>query len=205
VLSGKLGAGLVSSPFLNYEAALRVQPEAGAEILAKIHEPYFSRTYAKYCSHRNTPYRPDAAVHPAAVRKGNVILLAHRLGKLYFDLGARLHRDLFSRALGLLHEAPMVRTELPSAGRVSLLRQAAQKRYVAHLLYVPPLERGRCLVIEDLPPLYDVPLEVRVPEEVIKAHGVPGGQELAMEREGDVVRVTVPQVQCHQAVVFEFL
>ena len=204
VLGEALGEGLVAGPFLNYAAALRVQPEEGTEVLAAIHEPYFSRTYARYCSHRNTPYRPEGADHPAAMRKGNVILLPHRLGKLYFDLGARLHRDLFSRALGLLHGAPMVRTELPSAGRVSLLHQAEQRRYVAHLLYAPPLERGECLVIEDLPPLYDVPLAVRVPEGVARAYLVPGGQDLAMEQEEGVVRVTVPEVRCHQAVVFEY-
>jgi hypothetical protein len=210
-----LGQGWVASPFLNDEAALRVQPHAGTEVLAAIHEPYFSRTYARYCSHRNTPYRPEAAEHPAAVRKGNVILLTHRLGKLYFDLGARLHRDLFIRALGLLHTAPMVRTELPSAGRVSLLHQvepgghSASARYVAHLLYAPPLQRGGCLVIEDMPPLYEVPLTLRVPEQITRAYLVPSGQELAVERgghgtsEGDVVRVTVPEVRCHQAVVFE--
>jgi hypothetical protein len=204
VLGEELGQGLVSSPFLNYEAALRVQPDEGTEVLATIHEPYFSRTYARYCSHRNTPYRPEPAAHPAAIRAGNVVLLAHRLGKLYFDLGARLHRDLFSRALGLLHAAPTVRTELPSAGRVSFLHQPEHKRYVVHLLYAPPQERGQCLVIEDLPPLYDVPLQVRVPEDVVKAYLVPGEEDLAMAREGDAVGVTVPKVQCHQAVVFEY-
>ena len=133
-----------------------------------------------------------------------MILLAHRLGKLYFDLGARLHRDLFIRALRLLHTAPAVRTELPSAGRVSLLKQPDKGRYVAHLLYAPPLQRGGCLVIEDLPPLYDVPLEVRVPEEVVRAYLVPGGQDLAIKNEDGAVGVTVPRVQCHQAVVFEY-
>jgi hypothetical protein len=98
----------------------------------------------------------------------------------------------------------MVRAELPSAGRVSFLHRAGRKRYVAHLLYAPPLERGRCLVIEDLPPLYDVPLQVRVPQEVVRAYGVPDGQELAMGRKGNAVRVTVPRVQCHQAVVLEY-
>ncbi len=38
--------GLVASPFFNYEAAVRVEPDADAEVLATIHEPYFDRTYA---------------------------------------------------------------------------------------------------------------------------------------------------------------
>jgi hypothetical protein len=210
VLGTDLGAGLVKSPFLNYEGALRVQPDAGTQVLAALHEPYFSRTYARYCSHRNTPYRPEKAEHPAALRAvvgnngGHVIYLAHRLGKLYFELGARLHRDLFIRALGLLHTAPTLKTVMPSAGRVSLLHQPEKFRYVAHLLYAPPLQRGGCAVIEDLVPLYDVPLAIDVPEEIVNAYLVPGGASLPLSPMGTVTSVTVPVVECHQAVVFEY-
>ena len=37
---------------------------------------------------------------------------------------------------------------LPSAGRISLLHQENKSRFIIHLLYAPPLERGRCLIIE---------------------------------------------------------
>jgi hypothetical protein len=208
VLGEELGAALVECPFLNYHGALRVQPDEGTDVLAALHEPYFSRTFARYCSHRNTPYRPEPAAHPAAIRKnaggGAVILLTHRLGQLYYELGARLHRDLFIRALGLLHTAPTLRTEMPSAGRVSLLHQPEQERYVAHLLYAPALQRGQCAVIEDLVPLYGVPLTIDVPEVVVRAYLVPGGDSLALTTDGSKTSVTVPVVHCHQAVVFEY-
>ena len=203
VTGSELGAGLVVSPFLNYEACLRCELDEGTEVLAAVREPYFSRTYATFCSHRNTPPRPDNAPHPGALRKGSVIFLPHRLGKLYFQEGARVHRILFANALKLLHTEPMVATDMPSVGRLSLLHQPDERRYVAHLLYAPALERGECLVIEDQVPLYDVPLELRVPEEVQRVYLVPGGGELPTERSDGVVRVTVPEVQCHQAVVFE--
>ena len=198
-----LGRGLVSSPFLNYEACLRCEPEDGTEALAAVREAYFSRTYGAFCSHRNTPPRPDDAAHPAALRKGNVVFLAHRLGRLYFQLGARVHRVLFANALALLHTAPMVATEMPSAGRLSLLHQPDHGRYVAHLLYAPALERGECLVIEDMPPLFDVPLRIRVPEEIQRAFLVPSGEELELSRADGAVHVSVPKVQRHQAVAFE--
>jgi hypothetical protein len=204
VVGQELGHGLVCSPFLNYEAAIRVQPKEGTEILAAIREPYFSRTYAKFCSHLNTPYRPKDAAHPGALRKGSVIFLPHSLGKLYYELGARSHRDLFANALGLIYTNPMARTEMPSAGRLSLLHQPNKRRYVAHLLYGPPLQRGRCLVIEDLVPLYHVPLEVRVPQTVENAYLVPSGDALPLELSEDSVKVIMPRVQCHQAVVFEY-
>jgi hypothetical protein len=204
LLGEELGRGLATSPFLNYEAAIRVQPDADAQVLAAIREPYFSRTYAKYCSHLNTPYRIENAAHPAAVRKGTVILLPHRLGKMYYEHGARLHRDLFARVLGLLHSNPMVKTEMPSAGRMSLLHQPRHNRYVAHLLYGPPLQRGRCLVIEDLVPLYEIPLELRVPQKVVSAYLIPGGEVLSLTQVGTAVKAVVPRVRCHQAVAFEY-
>jgi len=92
---------------------------------------------------------------------------------------------------------------LPSAGRVSLMHQPGQRRYVAHLLYGPPLQRGRCLVIEDLPALYDVPLTVRVPQAIAAAYLVPGRTPLALTHR-DGVGVIVPRMQGHQAVVFEY-
>jgi len=204
VVGAALGKGIVSSPFLNYEPALRVRPDEGTQVLAAIREPYFSRTYARYCSHLNTPYRPEDAPHPGALRKGRVVLIPHALGRIYYAHGARLHRDLFLNALGLIYADPMIKTEMPSAGRISLLHQPDQGRYVAHLLYAPTLQRGRCLVIEDLVPLHDVPLEIRVPETIQRAYLVPGEEALQMARAGDVVRVTVPKVHCHQAVVFAY-
>jgi hypothetical protein len=44
VVGDTLGQGMVSSPFLNYEPALRVRPDEGTQVLAAIREPYFSRT-----------------------------------------------------------------------------------------------------------------------------------------------------------------
>jgi hypothetical protein len=204
VLGDALGKARISSPFLNYEAAMRVRAEAGTELLAAVHEPYFSRTYGRFCSHRNTPYRPEQAAHPGALRKGNVVFLPHRLGKIYYDLGARVHRDMFASALRLIHTRPVIATEMPSAGRVSLLHQPGERRYVAHLLYGPALQRGDCQVIEDLVPLYDVPVELRVPQSVTQARLVPGESTLSLERSSGSVRVVVPVVQCHQAVVFEY-
>ncbi len=167
-------------------------------------EPYFNRTYGHYCSHQNTPNQLEPAAHPAAIRCGNVIHLAHRLGKLYYQHGARVHRQLFANALHLLYPAPVVETTLPSAGRVSLMHQPQHRRYVAHLLYAPPLQRGRCLVIEDTPPLYDVPLTVRVPETITVARLVPGDMPLPLKHEDGATSVTVPRVQSHQAVVLEY-
>jgi len=205
LLAGQdIAEGLVQSPFLNYEAAIRVQADKGTEVLASIHEPYFSRTYGKFTSHQNTPYQLEPATHPGIVRKGKVIFIAHALDKLYFEHGARLHRDIYSNVLKLLHKRPMLETKLPSAARISLLHQAQHNRYVAHLLYGPPIQRGRCEVIEDLPSLYNVPVTVDLPHNIKQAFLVPQNERLEMITQDSKTSVTVPQFSCHTAVVFKY-
>ena len=204
VAGGTVGEGLVTSPFLCYKPAMRVKPERGTEILAAVHEPYFSRTYGAFTSHQNTPFQLEAAEHPGAIRKGNVILIAHDLDQMYYQHGSYLHRDFFINVLGLLHNRPMVEVDLPSVGRVSLLHQAEDQRYVVHLLYGPPVTRGACEVIEDLPTLFDVELTMDLPVDVERAIWVPEMRELPITEVDGRLSVTVPRFSCHTAVAFEY-
>ena len=204
VVGEKLNDGLVKSPFLNYAPGIRVKPAKDTKVLASIREPYFSRTYGKYSSHQNTPYRLQDAVHPGVIQKDKVIFFAHQLDKLYYDHGARLHRDLFFNALSLIHKNPMVTTELPSAGRISLLHQKDNKRYVVHLLYGPPIKRGRCEVIEDLPFLYNVPVQVDLPQKIKRVYSIPDMKEMLFTQKKGKISVNVPEFQCHTGIVFEY-
>ncbi len=104
-----------------------------------------------------------------------------------------------------MHRRPAVSVVLPSAGRVSLVRQPRLRRYVAHLLYAPGLQRGRAVVIEDMPELRDVRLNLRVPEPVRSAALEPGGRALRLSPAKDgSLSVLVPSVACHQAVTFRY-
>ncbi len=208
VVGKEVGKDLVASPFLNYAGALRVKPGKDAKVLAGLHEPYFDRTYGHYCSHQNTANQLKPAAHPAATRgglKGRVVYLAHPLGDLYYRHGARVHRQLFINALRLVYRKPTVACDLPSAGRVNLLHQPKEGRYVAHLLYGAPLQRGRCLVIEDLPTIANVALTVRLPEKVKRVVLPLSGKKLALKRGADgSLSVTVPALRMHEMVVFEY-
>ena len=204
VVGDELQEGLVETPFLNYKPAIRMKPAVETEVLAAIREPYFKRTYDTYTSHLNTPYQLDDAEHPGILRSGNVIYFAHELDLMYYNSGARLHRDLLINALKQVHTKPMVETELPSTGRISLLHQADEKRYVAHLLYASPIQRGECEVIEDLPPLFNVGITFDLPVDVKKATLIPAMQELPIEEQDGKYSVTVPSFSCHCAVSFDY-
>jgi len=198
----EIGEGLVASPFLNYSPALRVLP-TGGKVLAKIYEPYFSRTYAHFCSHQNTPNQLAPAKHAGAIQKGRLVYLPHAMGSMYLANGARVHRDLTINALRRIYRKPTLQAPMPSAGRVSLLHQPDRNRYVLHLLYGTPLQRGKCSVIEDLPPIHDIAVTLRLPETVKKAW-MPQGDKLRISRTAGGLKFAVPTVECHAMVVVEY-
>ena len=204
VVKEPVADNMVTSPFLNYTAALRVAPNQGTEVLATIREPYFSRTIEHYSSHNNTPNKLTVADHPAVIKNGDVIFIAHDLDRQYGKEGARLHRDLFYNALQLLRQNPMVETKMPSMGRINLLHQPQQNRYVVHMMYASPIQRGSVRVIEDLVPLYDVPLTVDFPEEIQEVYLVPSGETLKTTLTDGKLSVTIPKLKCHTAVVFTY-
>lgn len=204
VMKTELSTDLVSTPFLNYTPGLRTKLTDG-EALAMIREPYFSRTYLQYSSHLNTPYQLEDSTYPAVVQRGNVIFFAHPFDRIYYHHGVRMHRELFQGAIDRLDPDRVLRVEgLPSAGRVSLLKQAADQRYVAHLLYGPPLQRGDVKVIEDLPPLSDIMIEVHVPETISTATAIPSGEPLEFTASANGIRVKVPTFRMHTGIVLSY-
>ena len=205
VIEAQIGENIVSTPFLNYESGCRVKNEDGT-VLAYIREPYFNRSYAKYSSHRETPYKLENSEFPAILRKGNVIFFAHQLDRLYFNHGVRLHRDLVGNAIRLLMKKPFLNVKnLPSSGRVSLLKQENKNRYIAHLLYSPALLRGVDIqVIEDFLPVPGVELELRVLEKVKDVYQIPGEKKLDFTQENGIIKVNIPAFIMHTGIVFNY-
>jgi len=118
-----------------------------------------------------------------------------------------LHRGLVLHHLRGLWRRAYLDADLPSCGRAYLLKQAEAKRYVAHLLYAPPLPRATAMPlkhIEDLPPLHNVAVRLDVDEEVTAARLVPGDQEGPFSREDGVITLALPPFSMHQGVVFDY-
>ena len=123
---------------------------------------------------------------------------------MYFSSGARIHRDLFKSVLDLIHTNPMVSTNLQSSGRINLLHQPEHNRYVAHLLYATPIQRGRAQVIEDLVPIYNTTVELNIDENIKKVYSVPGYKKLKVKKINGKNYVSVPEFKAHVAVVVEY-
>jgi hypothetical protein len=185
--------------FVVYGAGRRLALRGGT-VLAEREEPYFNRALGSFCSHQHTPNRRGAA-GPAIVSGPHGTWIAHPVCHLYHERGQQILRELFMRALQRELRGLQIESSLPSAGRVTLMRQDAQKRDVLHLLFATPVKRGNGVeVIEDLIPLADVQVAVRRTAKPSTVRLVPEGKLLPFTYADGRVSFTVPTIVCHQMV-----
>ena len=197
----ELASGLVRSPFLMYESGTQVNPGA-ADILADTWKPYFSRTYGRFCSHRNTPPEKPSG-HPAVIRKGNVLYLAHPIFRIYAEKGMQLHRDLFRNCLKLVYPERFITAQMPSCGRVSVMEQVKESRLIIHLLYANPITRGATEVIEDIVPLYDINVSLHLDKEPRNVYRAPSNQNLNYSYSENTLTFNLPKLRLSELIVVE--
>ena len=195
-------AGVVSSPILCYRSGHMV--EGDGEVLAAVKEPMFSRTYGKYCSHCNTPYKAETAEYPAAVRSGNILYVAHELAALYADYGVTYHRRYFKWLLRSLYQAESVEVDMPAQSRIHFVKRPAQDQYVLHLMYASPVQRGCTSVLEDFPILYNTAVKINVEEKILSVKLMPQNTEIGFEAADGGYVFTVPAFAAHQMVVIQY-
>lgn len=199
---GALAEGVADTTYVMYLRGQRVTPAAGAEILGEIWEPYFNRTFQHFCSHAHTPVARRSE-HPAVLRKGRIVYLAHPVFSIFAQYGMTFYKQLVLNALKLLLPQPLVIAEAPSTLQVTWNRQPHSRRSVIHLLhYIPERRTLAPDYLEDVIPLYNVPLRLRtsMPHRVYLA---PQRTEIPFQHEGEYLCLTVPEVRGHQMVVLE--
>ena len=199
-----LSSNLVSSPFITYNPAIKSEANKDSKILADIKVPYFSRTLEKYNGHLYAPNKLQKEKYPAILHYKNIIFFAHDIDRIYAENGSKVHRQLFGNAIRYLHKNLMIETKgLPSAGRITLLHQENKNRFIIHLLYAPPLERGRCLVIEDLPEIYNVELSINLNKRIKNAYFLNLDKNVLID-ENKKINVTVDKFRMHEALILEY-
>jgi hypothetical protein len=206
-----LGAGLPPTEHAMYIRGMDVAAQPGSEVLAQIVPSYFDRTWEHFCSHRQTPSAGEPG-NPAIVRSGNVIYFSSPIFTLYQKVAPLWCKRLLLNALDLLLPEPLVRHHGPSTLGVTLNAQPAQARQVLHLLHYIPERRGELFdVIEDVIPLYDVAVSVRVPQAVTgvpqavtAVTAVPQDVALPFTVKGERVEFAVPAIHGHQMVELSF-
>lgn len=215
----ELRPDFIGVPFVMYQTSQRLRATTG-EPLGDVYDPYFNRAYNHFCSHQHAPPRPEPSGYHCGVRNGNVMVLAHPVFGLYAGIGSVAVQQYAVNALSmLLGEAKALSVNLPSTGRVSLMHQPGEERYVLHLLSVNTINRGGSMalsdepngrqsrpveVVQDLQPVRDAQVRVRVPETVTKVTLEPQGREVPYEYREGTVELNVDEFTCHQMVVLQY-
>lgn len=195
---------LPNAPMLCTNPAQTIRVTDG-EVLARIQHPYFSRTGAHFCGHRNTPLNKDSEPLPAIVRKGNVIYMAHSMPALYGKEGNLYHKRYFMLALKQVYSGgAVVFKGLGSEGRATMIHQPGQNRYCVNMVYASPSKRGEAYIIEDIMPVYNIEVALDVPQTIQKAYLGVTGEELALAKKDGRQTVVVPKLECHASVVLEY-
>jgi len=195
----EFAAGLPITEHVMYRRGTKVAPGPGAKVLADVAVPYFNRDYRHFCSHRHTP-STGAVCYPGVVQHGRVIYFAHPIFSQYADIAPQWCRTLLLSAIERLLPSPTIRVAGPST-LMATVNDLDDGRRVVHLLHYIPERRGKDFdIIEDVIPLYDVAVTLKVKGPVQSLRLVPEGTALTFSQEGDLVSFVVPKVAGHTMV-----
>ena len=205
-----------TTPFVMYGASLKIRNKGG-ESLGKIYDPYFVRSYDHFCSHRHTPNKPEPSGFDAGILTDNILYFAHGVFGLYATQGQVILKEFMLNAVKAFMEKDLpILTDLSSLGRVTLMEQKEEKRYIAHVLYANIIQRGLQLpvssnpmwqeswplqVIEELAEVRNTHFIFRLPEKIRKVTLEPQGIEIPFTEENGTVKVQLEKFTCHQMIV----
>ena len=176
--------------------------------MGAVHDPYFERTGEHFCGHLHAPARPEPSGFEAGVVTESTALFAHDVFTSYVETGAASLRAQVERVLDrMIGDARTLRPEgLPSYGRATVRRQAAERRDVIHLICAPLSMRGAfwgqpIQVVEDLPETSGVTIAFRAERPLASLRLEPQGEDLPYGSAGGVVRAEVPAFSGRQLIV----
>lgn len=189
------------SDFIMYTACQKIKATDG-KVLAEAVVPYFNRTAEHFCSHQHTP--SSGRVDGAGIVSGkDGIYIAWNIFSDYAQKGEFIAKKTVMQCIDmLLGDEKVLVTNLGSMGVATLLEQ--KDRYIAHLLYAVPTKRGKNIeIIEDIYPVNDVELAVKVKENVKRVYLAPQNTDVDFTVDNGYVKVKGIKVDCHQMVVFD--
>ncbi len=195
---------LPAAPLLCYYGGHRIRATKG-EVLTHRITPFFRKNDKAFCDYRHVPYDKEKEPSDSAVKYGNIVYDCHPLGTIYGQFGSLYHRHYFLHLLRTLGYKPAFRIQgLGSAGRATMIEQPENNRYCLNMVYAVPTNHGKAEVIEDVFPVFNVRITLHVPKTVKRAYLPLTGEELSITRNENGQSVTVPKLQCHETVVFEY-
>ena len=193
--------GIPPMDYVMYEKGVSVKALDNAEILAYVVNPYFNRTYDKFCSHRQTP-PSEITDEPFIVKSGNTIHISNPLFKDYAINGNMVYKNIIEQCIGRLLDKPILVTDLPSTAELTLRSQ--DDRFILHALHYIPQRKCRTMdIIEEVIPVYNAEIKVRLDKIPDKVYLAPSLEAIDFKSNNGYVSFKLHELCGHQMVVIE--
>ena len=143
---------------------------------------------------------------PAATIGKNGAYIANEIFAEYANKGSITTKKMFLGVIeALLADTKTIVTDLPAQGVVTLMEQKEEHRYVNHVLYASPVKRGGGIeIIEDILPVYDVHVTLRLDKAPKKVYLAPEMQEIDYTWDGKELSYKLDKLFIHAMVVVEY-
>ena len=196
---------LADTQYVIYTGAVYSEALTEKNLLIPMESPYFERSSEHFCSHLHSPDSGISCGAGMTEGEDGIYISAHIFME-YMEQGSLISKNIVKYAIErLLKHKKTVEIDLPSQGVVTLMKQLGKNRYVCHALYASPILRGKGLqVIEDVIPIHNVAVKLRVSEEIKSVYIAPTGEKIEYTQTSDGVTLTLPCVDCHAMVVLEY-
>ena len=195
---------LERSDFIFYGDPFKITAQNG-KVLGYRRNPYFNRDTFSFSSHQHTP--PELKDAGAGMTQGkDGIYIAWTIFEDYATKGSLICKETVKYAIDILPgENKTFKSNMPSGGVVTLMKQPQYSRYINHLLYASPVKRGDGIeVIEDLIPLYNIDVQLKISEKIRKIYDGKTKEEIKFVQDNGKIKFKVAELTCHKAVVLEY-
>ena len=186
-----------------YSPGIVMQVKPGAEVLARLHKPYFNKQSWNW-HHENLYIPPEAdSGRPALAKCGNIYHFSFPIFSAYFEHAPVTYKHLVRNCIEMILPKPLVKVKgMPSFGQVTVTGNG-NRRMVHLLTYLPEL-RGQVQIIEEPISAVNIEVSLRLNGCRIKSiYLAPERKILEWQNDGDYATVLVPEVKGYVMLVFE--
>jgi len=198
-------ADLPESPMLCQYAGMHIKA-IDCEVLAEAQYPYFNRTYAHFCGHKNTPNDKKGEINPAIVKKGSVVYLANPISKIYYKYGAVFQKRYLLGAINSVYNKPIFKIRDENGAMLSKCRATMNRqegRCCLNIAYASPEKSGCAEIIEDITILHNIQIELNIPYSIKRIYTAISNEELSFTKQNEGVCLTLPKLNMHECIVIE--
>jgi hypothetical protein len=190
-----IATGVPPTDHVLYDRTIRVTPAPGAAAVARIVEPYFERTWEHFSSHAQVP-GDRLSRYAGATLNRRVAYIAFPVFSSYATHGNFPYRLLVGNLIDRLLPDPILRVTAPVETEVSVMRQDDPLRTIVHLLHYSPQRRTNDLdIVEDVIPLHDIPLSLKLNRKPSRVYTAPEREDVPFTYAQGHVNLVVPNVE----------